>query len=234
MIFLIATAAFCATLLGGLFAMRLKDRLHLILGFSAGAVLGVVFFDLLPEAVELAGAGTKPSFVFIVVAIGFTLYLLIDRFFFLHGHSECEHKGAFGAGSLSAHSFIDGLAVGLAFKVSPAIGFVVALAVLAHNFSDGINVVSIVLKNTGERAKAIRWLFVDALAPVIGIGTAYFFEVRAEQLGLILAIFAGSFLYIGASDLLPESHHAHPVRWTTIATLIGIGALFLVTRIAGV
>lgn len=253
MLILIAIAAFCATLFGGLFALRLKDRLHLILGFSAGAVLGVAFFDLLPEAVELAGDGAEPSFVFLIVALGFTLYLLLDRFFLLHGHGGHEHagdqhpaaycrlsadeagnRGALGAGSLSAHSFIDGLAVGLAFKVSPAVGLVVALAVLAHNFSDGINTVSMILKNAGSRARAMRWLFIDALAPVLGITVAYFFEVREEELGLILAFFSGSFLYIGASDLLPESHHAHPMRWTTISTILGIGALFLITRLAGI
>ncbi|MDP3661511.1 MAG: permease, partial [bacterium] len=120
----------------------------------------------------------------------------------------------------------------------------VALAVLAHNFSDGINTVSMILKNAGSpaspdggqggRARAFRWLLVDALAPVAGITLSYFFEVREEGLGLILALFAGSFLYIGASDLLPESHHAHPVRWTTISTVLGIGALLLITRFAGV
>lgn len=245
MLILIAIAAFAATMLGGLFALRLKDRLHLILGFSAGAVLGVAFFDLLPEAVELAGENTEPSFVFLIVALGFTFYLLLDRLFFVHGHGGHEHtdedaraahcrRGAFGAGSLSAHSFIDGLAVGLAFKVSPSVGLVVALAVLAHNFSDGINTVSMILKNAGNRARAFRWLLIDALAPVAGISVAYFFSVSEEQLGIILALFAGSFLYIGASDLLPESHHAHPMRWTTISTVLGIGALFLITRFAGV
>ena len=245
MLTLIALAAFAATMLGGLFAMRLKDRLHLILGFSAGAVIGVAFFDLLPEAVELAGEGTEPSFVFLIVALGFTLYLLLDRLFFLHGHGGHEHtdedasaahcrRGAFGAGRLSAHSFIDGLAVGLAFKVSPSVGLVVALAVLAHNFSDGINTVSMILKNAGTRALAFRWLLIDALAPVAGISVAYFFSVSEEQLGLILALFAGSFLYIGASDLLPESHHAHPMRWTTISTVIGIGALYFIVRFAGI
>lgn len=246
MLTLIAIAAFCATLLGGLFALRLKDRLHLILGFSAGAVLGVAFFDLLPEAVELAGESHEPAFIFSIVALGFVAYLLLDRLFFFHGHgghehtdndaraAHCRSRGAFGAGSLSAHSFIDGLAVGLAFKVSPAVGLVVALAVLAHNFSDGINTVSMILKNAGARARAVRWLLVDALAPVIGITLAYFFEMREEQLGLLLALFAGSFLYIGASDLLPESHHAHPMRWTTVSTLLGIGALYGIISLAGV
>lgn len=241
MLILIAIAAFCATLLGGLFALRLKDRLHLILGFSAGAVLGVVFFDLLPEAVVLAGALRPPEYIFSFVALGFVLYLFLDRMFFFHGNSGCDKhagvackRGNLGAGSLSAHSFLDGIAIGLAFKVSPAVGFVVALAVLVHDFSDGINTVSMILKSGGDKKRALRWLCVDAIAPVLGIAAAYFVHVNEGALGLLLALFAGFFLYIGASDLLPESHHAHPVRWTTIATFIGMATLYAVIRVAGV
>lgn len=225
---------------GGLFALRLKDRLHLILGFSAGAVLGVAFFDLLPEAVALAGALRTPTFIFSFVALGFVAYLLLDRIFFFHGHGACDERtdaackrGVLGAGSLSAHSFLDGLAIGLAFKVSPAVGLVVTLAVLAHDFSDGVNIVSMMVKNGGDKTRALRWLCVDAFAPVLGIIAAYFFEVRAEQLAVLLALFAGFFLYIGASDLLPESHHAHPMRWTTLSTVLGMGLLYTVIRFAG-
>ena len=138
-----------------------------------------------------------------------------------------------GAGSLSVHSFLDGLAIGLAFKVSSAVGLVVALAVLAHDFSDGINTVSVIVKHNGDRKRALRWLLVDALAPVLGVAVAYFFTVSEQNLSLLLALFSGFFLYIGASDLLPESHHAHPVKWTTFATILGVGMLYLVIRVAG-
>jgi ZIP family zinc transporter len=238
MLTLIAIAVFAATILGGLFALHLKDRLHLVLGFSAGAVLGVVFFDLLPEAFELAGGAYESGTLFTIVALGFVGYLIVDRIFFFHGCSEEEHlhhhRGTLGAGSLSLHSFLDGFGIGLAFQVSVPVGLVVALAVLAHDFSDGINTVNMILKNNGDRKRAFTWLFADAAAPVAGIVAAQFFQVSETHLGLLLALFAGFFLYIGASDLLPESHHAHPVKWTTVMTLLGIVLLYAVIRLAGV
>jgi ZIP family zinc transporter len=237
MLALIAAAAFVATLIGGFFALHLKDRLHLILGFSAGAIIAVAFFDLLPEALELAGKAYETTTILTITVIGFAIYLVLDRFVLLHGHSAHEdhaHRGNAGAASLSFHSFLDGIGIGLAFQVSTAVGAVVAAAVLAHDFSDGINTVNMILKHKGERRNAFRWLFVDAIAPVLGILSTLFFKVPAEQLGLLLSLFAGFFLYIGASDLIPESYHSHPVRWTTITTVIGIATLYFVIKLAGV
>lgn len=229
-----AIAAFLSTLLGGLFALHLKDRLHLILGFSAGAVVGVAFFDLIPEAIELGGAAHDASFLMTLVAIGFVVYMIIDRFVLPHGHEEHSHgRGRLGAGSLSLHSFLDGVGLGLAFKVSPEVGLVVALAVLAHDFSDGINTVGFILKNGGERRQAFTWLLADAAAPVLGVVATLFFSVSDVTLSLLLSLFAGFFLYIGASDLLPESHHAHPVAWTTVATVAGFVFMYSVILIAG-
>jgi zinc transporter ZupT len=236
MVILISIATFFSTLLGGLFALRLKDRLHLILGFSAGAMIGVAFFDLIPEALEIGSKDHSPSFITTVMAVGFLIYLFLDRLVLLHGHhEEKEHlrRGRLGAGSLSLHSFLDGVSIGLAFKVSSVLGAVVAVAVLTHDFSDGINTVNLVLKNKGERSSALRWLFVDAFSPVVGVVSTLFFTIQEGTLGLLLALFSGFFLYIGASDLLPESHHAHPVKWTTVMTVVGMGVLFVATRLAG-
>jgi len=240
MVILIGIAAMCSTLLGGWFALHLKDRLHLILGFSAGAVIGVAFFDLMPEAIELVGKSHTSAFVTSIIALGFALYLALDRLFVLHhDHDEDmqEHvhaqRGAWGASTLSFHSFLDGLGIGLAFKVSPAIGLVVAAAVLAHDFSDGINTVNMILKNEGARSRAFRWLIVDAIAPVVGVIVTLFFSVSEGTLGFLIALFSGFFLYIGASDLLPESHHAHPMRWTTISTLLGMTFIYFAIKFAG-
>lgn len=237
MLALISIAIFATTLIGGFFALHLKDRLHLILGFSAGAVIAVAFFDILPEALELAGTAYSSSTILALTALGFAVYLMLDRFVLLHGHAIGENhpgRGDAGAGSLSFHSFLDGIGVGLAFQVSAAVGAVVAIAVLAHGFSDGINTVNMILRDQGERSRALKWLFIDALAPVLGIASTLFFTVPAEQLGLSLALFAGFFLYIGASDLIPESYHAHPVRWTTIMTLAGISSLYVIIKLAGI
>lgn len=238
--------AFVATLLGGLFAIRFRDRLHLILGFSAGAVIGVAFFDLLPEAVNLGGGTYGVSTITSLVALGFILYTILDRFFFFHSHvsDRCEEhhhdhahdsgRGALGAGSLSVHSFLDGAAIGLAFQVSAMVGAIVAVAVLVHDFSDGINTVSMILKNGGTKRDAFRWLFADAAAPVIGFAVTNFVSVPESELGVILALFAGFFLYIGASDLLPESHHAHPTKLTTVMTVLGVSVLYLAIRLANI
>lgn len=237
MLYLITAATFCSTLLGGLFALYLKDRLHLVLGFSAGAVIAVAFFDLLPEALTLTSSTMSATGVLGIVGLGFALYMILDRVFLHHGHSEEDHghaHGNAGAGSLSIHSFLDGVGIGLAFQVSPAVGAVVAVAVLTHDFSDGINTVSMILRNRGNSIRALRWLLIDAAAPVLGVFSTRFFILPEQALGVVLALFAGFFLYIGATDLIPESYHAHPVRWTTFMTLLGIAVLYVIIKLASI
>lgn len=234
---LISLVTFVSTFLGGLFALRFKDKLHLILGFSAGAVIGVAFFDLLPEAIHLAGTLYSVTTITSTVALGFILYLILDRFTLIHSHGDEEvpgvsQRGILGAGSLSIHSFLDGVAIGLAFQVSSVVGGIVAVAVLVHDFSDGINTVNLILKNRGERKEALAWLALDALAPVLGVASTLLFSLNESSLGLILALFTGFFLYIGASDLLPESHHDHPTAWTTMVTLLGMGVLYIAIQLA--
>src|ERR1044072_4673420 len=142
MIYLFGLAAILATLLGGLFALKKQDKLHLILGFSAGAVIAVAFFDLLPEALELAGSQYETSTITGFLAAGFLVFMLLSRTILLHPHAHEEdghsggshHAGQLGAGSLAIHSFLDGVGIGLAFQVSSAVGLIVAVAVLAHDF----------------------------------------------------------------------------------------------------
>ncbi len=237
---LLALATAVSTFFGGFFAIKNKDKWHLIVGFSAGAVIGVAFFDLLPEALETASKLYASHTVIMITAIGFLLYMVMDRAIGIHMHShentehhEHTHRGTLRASSLSFHSFLDGLGIGLAFQVSAVLGAVVAVAVLAHDFSDGINTVTAILKSGGSKSRAFRWLFIDAAAPVLGIVATMFFKVPEATLGLILALFAGFFLYIGASDLIPESYHAHPAKWTTIMTILGAAVIFIVIHIAG-
>lgn len=238
MIPLIIIAAVLSTTLGGLFAIKFKDKLHLVLGFGAGAILGVALFDLLPESINLVQDTYGLQTVTILIAAGFCGYMLIDRFFSLHSHNEdgCEnpsHNGKLGASAIIFHSFLDGFSIGLAFKISPAIGWVVALAVLVHGFADGINTVNMIIKTKGGRRVAFKWLIIDALAPAAGVVTAYFLKISGPTLGLILSVFVGLFLYISASDLIPESHHRHPVIWTTFSTVIGMVVIFIAISFAG-
>jgi zinc transporter ZupT len=237
MAFVLGGAAFAATMLGGTFALFRRDRLHLILGFSAGAVLGVALFDLLPEAFDLATQKYAPATVTLVVAAGFFSFMFLNRVLLLHpeDHDDADaprRSGVVGAASLSLHSFLDGVGIGIAFKVSPTVGAVVAAAVLAHDFSDGINTVTVVLKNRGRGISALRWLAVDAIAPLVGVAFTYYVTLSDVKLGLLLALFCGFFLYIGASDLLPESHHRHPKALTGLMNIAGATVIWLAIHFA--
>src|SRR5436305_8427987 len=184
----LSLATFFMTLLGGLLALRLGDRLHLILGFSAGAIIAVAFFDMIPEAIALTGATQTVPSVLAVVAAGFVGYMILDRTIAPHGHKgerteKLWQRGALGAGSLAVHSFLDGFAIGLAFKVSNSVGIVVAAAVLTHDFSDGINTVSVVLHKQGGNRAALGWLLIDAVAPVVGAASTLMMNLHEELLG---------------------------------------------------
>jgi zinc transporter ZupT len=227
----IAVAAFASTLAGGLLALGLRDKLHLILGFSAGAVIGVAFFDLLPEAIDTARGFQSSAVILAWSALGFLSYLVLDRMLMIQG--RVPPRVSAGALVLCAHSLLDGVAIGFAFQGSRAVGLIVAAAVLTHDFSDGVNTMNIVLRNGGERARGLRWLIADAAAPAAGIAATRLWAMPRDRFGLALALFGGFFLYIGASDLIPESFHAHPKLLTTVMTLAGAALLYLAVRLFG-
>jgi len=172
------------------------------------------------------------------VAVGFFAFMFLNRVLLLHPedeeHSDHGHhrQGSLGAASLSLHSFLDGVGIGLAFKVSTTVGVIVAAAVLAHDFSDGINTVSVILKNRGKGIRALKWLLLDAVAPVLGVASTYLFTLTDSQLGIVLSVFCGFFLYIGASDLLPESHHRHPKVLTGLMNILGATVIWLAIHFA--
>jgi ZIP family zinc transporter len=143
----------------------------------------------------------------------------------IHAHARV---GALGAAGLSLHSFIDGLGIGLAFGLSTETGLLVFAAVVAHDFADGLNTVGFVLRQTGERAQALRWLAIDAVAPLAGAIVGSALSISEENLGSLLALYAGFFLYMGATDLLPHAHE-HPSARRVLLTLAGFAAVLAVT-----
>jgi len=165
----IALGAFAATMTGGFLALKLAGKLAVVMGFSAGAVIGVAFFDLAPEALEVGKGLYEPRVLLAVAALGFFLYTVLDRLVARH---DCEGqanpaRGLIGAASFSAHSVLDGFAMGIAFQASREVGLIVAAAVLAHDFADGLNTVNVVTKNGGSRAFAFRWLAHRTKSPCV-------------------------------------------------------------------
>lgn len=193
-------------------------------------MIALALFDLLPEAVSLAHA--PPRTLLAVAGLGFFVYATFDRLLFAHGEAAPK-RGWAGAGSLSAHSFMDGLALGIGFGVSMRIGVAVAVAILAHDCSDGMSTVSLVLKNGGTRRAAFRWLLVDAVAPLAGAAASLGLKPSVDGSAMALCALAGFFLYIGASDLLPDSFRGPAKLPAAGAMLAGAALLYAVVRLAG-
>jgi len=229
----IGLATGTATMAGGMLALRLKSTLGLLLAFASGAVVGVALFDLLPEALELGRASHPLSAMTTAAAVGFSLYFAIDRLAPVLAAGKGRHRGHLGAAALTLHSLMDGLGIGFAFQASAAAGVVVAFAVLAHDLVDGLNTVTLGLSGGLERTTARRWLMADAAAPLVGIGVSRLVSLPQPALALLLAMFAGFFLYIGASELLPHSRDQHRRTTTVLLTILGLALIYAVAKLAG-
>jgi ZIP family zinc transporter len=94
--------------------------------------------------------------------------------------------------------------------------------------------VTVVLRNRGQRIRALKWLVLDATAPLLGVASTYFYSLSEARLGLVLALFCGFFLYIGAADLLPESHHRHPKRLTAVLNVVGATLIWATIHLAAI
>lgn len=226
--FAFGIAACGATLLGGLLALRFERRATLIFGVTAGIVLGVALFDLIPEALALGGGVLPARIILAGVGIGFGAYMLIDRLLTNSREGGSRWGAHLGPASLMLHSFLDGMVIGLAFQISANIGWLVALAVLTHDLADGVNTVSLCL-SAGNRRIARRWLLADATAPLLGVTFGQFVHVPATMLAPLMAVFAGAFLYIGACQLAPRSYALHPRFRTSLASIAGMALMYGVT-----
>ncbi len=239
---LLAFATFVSTLLGGLFSLRYRNKLHLVMGFAAGVLLGVVAFDIFPEIVEgITRTGIDPVYPMVALVAGFLLFHILEKSIMIHHAHEGEeeythhhhpHVGVMSALALIGHSLMDGMAIGLGFQVSPSVGILVAIAVISHDFTDGMNTVILMLRHKNTAAKAMWFLLLDAVVPVIGALSTLFFQVSETFLIIYLGFFAGFLLYLGASDILPEAHRERSSRLTIALTVFGALLIFVVTRLA--
>jgi len=233
LIIALALTTFLSTLIGGTLAIKFKRALPYFFAFASGSLIAVTFFDILPESLELSSNVQLPiRTVMIAVVASFVFYTVLERLFLIHHHKEEEGHGhimgPIGAGSLVVHSFLDGAAIGASYRVNPAIGLVVAFAVIFHDFTDGINTVTLMLKNNQRVKNATLFLLADALAPILGIAVTSMLLIDQTILAIILAIFAGEFIYIGAVNLLPETYK-NPNWKTIVTTIFAILLIFTLT-----
>ena len=232
---LVAVSTFASTLLGGFVALRATRHTGVIIALGAGVRIGAAFFDLAPESARLLGSLDEAM---LWAGIGFLAFYILERLTLLHvGHEHGqvldrhEHVGVLGAGGMSVHSLLDGVAIGASFHAGVEIGLLVALVVVLHDFSDGIGTVSVLVANNASRATAVRWLVVDAAAPLVGALATYALTIEGTTLGALLGIFVGFFLYVGGAELLPEAHRQDRSSWVMIATVFGAGFIYVATRL---
>jgi zinc and cadmium transporter len=197
-----------------------------LVSYSAGVLLGVGVLHILPEALELTAYA--PYFVL----LAFVAFYFLEHQMLIHaGHEELHHPridvvaghgeecgrphplGVIAFVGMGLHSLIDGLIIGTGFEVSHDTGILSALAVIAHEVPEGIAMISILLHYGYQRRAAITFTSLVAVAtPLAAVITfALVREIDPGTLGILLALAAGSFIYIGASDLIPESHRARGI-----------------------
>ena len=229
----LAAVTAIATSAGGFLAIRSRDRLHLVLGLSAGLLLGLVAFDLLPEIFELNTQtfGNVPV-VSIAFVAGFLALHFAEQIFGSHEPAESDYghehdhsvniAGTLGALAMGGHVFLDGVALGLSFKISNALGFAVFIAILSHAFSDGLNTVSLLIKSGHWTKRAIALLGLDAIMRIGGAALGTYVVISDPTLALYLAMFSGFVIYLATSHILPEAHSRHKSRYTILATIGGV------------
>ncbi len=190
-----------------------KIELRYLLAFASGLMVSVAFFELLPEI------GRESAFA---VAIGFFGIYIIEKIFLIHacGEKECVSH-AIGWTSLigiGVESLIDGIAIGVGYAVNPALGIVIAVAVVVHEVPRGF-VTAVIMRNSGYKTRGISGaVAIDAFFTPLGTAIAFLIPVALFQ--NLIGFALGTFLYIGASDLLPEAHKRF--NWkVVVAVLIG-------------
>ena len=186
----------------------LDNILLLLVGFSAGALMGGAFLHLIPEAAEKLTIET----ISLLTIIGFSLFFIIERILHwhhCHKYGKCEvhtftYMNLIGDG---VHNFIDGAIIAAGFVISKNLGIATTLAVIAHEIPQEISDFGVLIYGGFTKLKALLFNFISALTSVLGAIFGYFIFRYAEIFTTyLLPIAAGGFIYIFASDLIPELH----------------------------
>jgi zinc transporter ZupT len=237
-ILILTILASVAALLGGYAALRSQRWLSLALALTAGLVLGLVTFDLLPEIFSITNSQKlDPVWPMIAMTGGFLVLHVFEKLIPLHESGEKQYGphrhprlGIARAIALTGHSFLDGLSIGVAFQVNSSVGTAVALAVIGHRFADGFDTTTFMLFNKNKPLHIKIWLSIVVLMPVIGGLASLAINLSESLLAIYLGFFAGLLFYACASNILPQAHSASSSRKSIGLTVLGTAFMFVVTR----
>ena len=228
-------ASFCvvAAIIGGLLALKGQNRLNLTLGLTAGILLGLVAFNLLPEIFNIsANQNLNVIWPMVAFTVGFLLFHTVEKLILVHDSHEKQYSthshpyvGIASSAALIVHSFLDGMSIGLAFSLSNAIGIAVAVAVIAHRFADGFSSVNLMMLSKNSHSQTMKVLTAVTLAPIFGVLASLLFTLPPSALAIYLAFFGGFVLYISASDILPQAHSQKTSRAPLAMTFLGVAVM---------
>ena len=237
---LISLIAFAGALTLFLKEKLLNKILLILVSLSAGALIGGAFLHLLPEAILKVGADADALLnIFLYLLLGFCMFFILEQFIRWHHHHGCHGKECkikpFSYLILISdgiHNFIDGLIIAGSFVINPAVGVVTTLAVALHEIPQEIGDFGVLVYGGFDKVKALFLNFISALTAVYGGIAGYFlYGYIADSIVYLLPFAAGNFIYIAASDLIPEIKHRENFKKSLVhffVFLCGIGLMLLV------
>ncbi|MFH0922544.1 MAG: ZIP family metal transporter [Candidatus Micrarchaeota archaeon] len=216
------------------FYQKSADRiLFLLVSFSAGGLLGAAFFDLLPEAIE------QNANAFALVFIGFVAFFVLEKFLYWHHHHVRKHAvekqfvylNLIGDG---IHNFFDGVLIAAAFMQNAALGVSTTIAVIFHEIPQEIGDFGLLIYGGLSKKRALLYNFLTALTAVVGCLAAFFFSAYIQGLpALVLPFAAGGFIYVAATDLIPELHKETDVKKSFLQLVAFLAGASLLALLAG-
>ena len=206
---------------------------HYVNSFAAGALLTVALAHLIPESVELSGNAL------LVVLASFIVFYLLEVAVVFHSGSaihfyegcprETHNKGPVIFSGLFLHSLIDGVIIAVGFEVSMELGLFAAVGVILHELPEGVTSFALMLHSMQRRTALVLSVAVALATPVgAGIALGLMSGLSEAVLGIMMAAAGGSFLYVAASDLIPETHEKE-VLLNVVFLLVGVGLLYFLT-----
>lgn len=232
-----------SVLCAALFALNARPHwVGLLVSYAIGALLGAVFLDILPEAIERGGSAATVSGT---VLAGILLFFTLEKLLLWRHchHDQCEvHEphahGDHGRSGLmitvgdTFHNFVDGVIIAAAFLTDTNLGIVTALAIIAHEIPQEVGDFMILLHSGYSRARALGLNLLSSLAMLAGGVLAYFIlQSMLDIVPVLLALAASSMIYVAVADLIPGLHKRVALRDTlqqVVLIALGVGSILLV------
>jgi ZIP family zinc transporter len=221
--------------MAGVLALYFRRHVAFVYAFCSGALIGSAVIFLLPDAIsflERSESPFDPNLLWLVCAGGFLFFYLFERGTGTQDSSELpassDHiAGLSGALGLATHSFLDGVLIGQGFQAGREIGALLALAVMMHKLADGVSAVAVMLGTKHNARLAVLVLVLTSAAPVAGVLVQSLVVLPSAALALLLSGFAGMFLFVGASRLLPEARRRSASTLVPVLSLAGLAFVYV-------